>query len=103
MDDARVIDPDDPRWPEAERRDALLRRLLKESGWKLTREVVEAARNELGIPRSTLFRPVGRFRRTKRATSLLPQSAGTLDGAGRIEARGSCSDAAKCRYQAGYP
>jgi hypothetical protein len=73
MDDARVIDPEDPRWPEAERRDALLRRLLKASGWKLTREVVEPAREELGIPRPTLFRLVGRFHRTKRATSLLPQ------------------------------
>ncbi len=32
------------RWLEAERRDALLRRLLKASGWQLTREVIEAAR-----------------------------------------------------------
>jgi hypothetical protein len=87
MDDARVIDPEDPRWPEAERRDALLRRLLMASGWKLTPELVEAVHEELGIPRSTLFRLVGRFRRTKRATSLLPQSAGTPDGAKRIDAR----------------
>lgn len=87
MEDTRAIDPDDPRWPEAERRDALLRRLLKASGWKLTREVVEAAREKLGIPRSTLFRLVARFRRTKRATSLLARSAGTPDGAKRLDPR----------------
>jgi hypothetical protein len=60
VEDARAIDPDDPRWPEAERRDLPLRRWLKASGWKLTREVVEAAREELGIPRSTLFAPARR-------------------------------------------
>ena len=75
MKNAGIIDPEDPRSPEAERRDALLRRLLKASGWQLTREVVETAREELGIPRSTLFRLVARFRRTKRTTSLLPRLA----------------------------
>ena len=50
MKNAGIIDPEDARWPEAERRDALLRRLLKASGWQLTREVVEAAREELGNP-----------------------------------------------------
>ena len=85
MKNAGIIDPEDPRWPEAERRDALLRRLLKASGWQLTREVVETAREELGIPRSTLFRLVARFRRTKRTTSLLPQAAGTPSGAKRID------------------
>ena len=87
MGDVRLMDLDDPRWPEAERRDALLRRLLKASGWKVTREVVEAARLDLGIPRSTLFRLVGRFRRTKRATSLLPRSTGTPEGAKRLDPR----------------
>jgi putative transposase len=87
VEDARAIDPDDPRWPEAERRDLLLRRWLKASGWKLTREVVEAAREELGIPRSTLFRLIARFRRTKRATSLLPRPAGTPDGTKRLDPR----------------
>ncbi len=68
------------------RRDALLRRLLKASGWQqLAREVVEAAREELGIPRSRLFRLVARFRRTKRTTSLLPQATGTPRGAKRID------------------
>ena len=85
MKNAGIIDPEDPRWPEAERRDALLRRLLKASGWQLTREVVETAREELGIPRSTLFRLVARFRRTKRTTSLLPQATGTPSGAKRID------------------
>jgi putative transposase len=85
MKDAGIIDPEDARWPEAERRDALLRRLLKASGWQLTREVVETAREELGIPRSTLFRLVARFRRTKRTTSLLPQATGTPSGAKRID------------------
>ena len=80
MKNAGIIDLKDARWPEAERRDALLRRLLKASGWQLTREVVEAARKELGIPRSTLFRLAARFRRTKRTTSLLPQATGTPRG-----------------------
>ena len=87
MNGSRVIDPDDPRWPEAERRDMLLRDLLKASGWKVTDEVVKAAREQLGIPRSTLFRLVARFRQTKRATSLLSQSAGTPVGAKRIDPR----------------
>jgi putative transposase len=87
MNGSCVIDPDDPRWPEAERRDILLRDLLKTSGWKVTGEVVKAAREQLGIPRSTLFRLVARFRQTKRATSLLPQSAGTPVGAKRIDPR----------------
>lgn len=87
MDEACVIDPDDPRWPEAERRDALLRHLLRSTGGKLTREVVKVAREELGIPRSTLFRLVARFRRIKRATSLLPQPAGTPSGAKRLDPR----------------
>jgi putative transposase len=87
MNGSRLIDPDDPRWPEVERRDMLLRDLLKASGWKVTDEVVKAAREQLGIPRSTLFRLVARFRQTKRATSLLPQSAGTPVGAKRIDPR----------------
>jgi hypothetical protein len=45
MKNAGIIDPEDPRWPEAERRDALLRRLLKASGWQLTREVVDVSRH----------------------------------------------------------
>ena len=75
----------DNRWPEAERRDALLAGFLKTWGWQLTREVVEAAREELGIPRSTLFRLVARFRRTKRTTSLLPQATGTPSAAKRLD------------------
>jgi putative transposase len=82
-----VIDPDDPRWPEAVRRDILLRDLLKTSGWKVTGEVAKAAREQLGIPRSPLFRLVARFRQTKRATRLLPQSAETPVGAKRIDPR----------------
>jgi hypothetical protein len=44
MKNARMGDPEDHHQSEAERRDALLRRLLNASGWQLTREVVEAAR-----------------------------------------------------------
>jgi putative transposase len=80
-----LVDPDDPRWPEAVRRDALLRELLRRSGWKVTAEVASAAFTQLGIPRSTLFRAVARFRRTRRASSLLSLKRGTPDGAQRID------------------
>ncbi|MGB5087287.1 MAG: hypothetical protein WBO09_22445, partial [Methylocystis silviterrae] len=39
-----IDDPNDPRWQEAERRDQFLRELLKATGWKATRDVVDAAR-----------------------------------------------------------
>ena len=44
MKNARMGDQRNAHLSEAERRDALLRRLLKASGWQLTRVVVEAAR-----------------------------------------------------------
>jgi len=71
-----LVDPNDPRWPEVERRAALLRDLLRQSDWKVTAEVANAVLAQLGIPRSTLFRAVARFRRTRRASSLLPLKRG---------------------------
>jgi len=50
-----LVDPNDPPLPEAERRAAVLRDLLRQSGWKVTAEVADAALAQLGIPRSTLF------------------------------------------------
>ena len=41
----------------------------------------------LGIPRSTLFRAVARFRRTRRASSLLPLKRGTRDGSSLLDPR----------------
>jgi hypothetical protein len=49
-----LIDPNDPQWPEVERRAALLRDLLRQSDWKVTAEVANAALAQLGMPRSTL-------------------------------------------------
>src|ERR1019366_7023945 len=50
---ANAIDRQDKRETEADGRDEFLRQLLRRSGWKVTAEVVRAARAELGIPRST--------------------------------------------------
>ena len=82
-----LVDPNDPRWPEVERRAALLRDLLRQSDWKVTAEVANAALAQLGIPRSTLFRAVARFRRTRRASSLLPLKRGTRDGSSQLDPR----------------
>jgi putative transposase len=82
-----LIDPNDPRWPEVERRAALLRDLLRQSDWKVTAEVANAALAQLGMPRSTLFRAVARFRRTRRASSLLPLKRGTRDGSSQLDPR----------------
>lgn len=49
-----------------------LRYLLRGSDGKVTAEVVAAAREEYGIPRSMLFRLVARFRKAQRASSLKP-------------------------------
>jgi hypothetical protein len=49
-----LIDPNDPQRPEVERRAALLRDLLRQSDWKVTAEVANAALAQLGMPRSTL-------------------------------------------------
>lgn len=82
-----LVDPNDPPLPEAERRAAVLRDLLRQSGWKVTAEVADAALAQLGIPRSTLFRAVARFRRTRRASSLLPLKRGTRDGSLLLDPR----------------
>ncbi|RFB76696.1 Mu transposase C-terminal domain-containing protein [Methylovirgula sp. 4M-Z18] len=78
---------EEARRQEAGRRDALLRRLLHASGWQVTREIATIAREELGIPRSTLFRLVARFRKSKRSSSLLPKPVGTPHGAKRLDIR----------------
>jgi hypothetical protein len=51
-----IDDPNDPRWQEAERRDQFLRELLKATGWRATRDVVDAARMTFGVSRSALER-----------------------------------------------
>jgi hypothetical protein len=82
MNGSCVIDPDDPRWPEAEHRDMVLRSLLKASWGKVTGEIVKAAGEQLGISRSRPFRLVARFRQTERH-SLLPllTRSGSVAGA----------------------
>jgi len=82
-----LVDSNDPLLPEVEQRAALLRDLLRQSGWKVTAEVAKAVLAQLGIPRSTLFRAVARFRRTRRASSLLPLKRGTRDGSLLLDPR----------------
>src|ERR1700678_1372355 len=82
-----LVAPNDPPLPEVERRAAVLRDLLRQSGWKVTAEVADAALAHLGMPRSTLFRAVARFRRTRRASSLLPLKRGTRDGSSQVGLR----------------
>jgi putative transposase len=82
-----LVDPNDPLWPEAERRAALLRDLLRQSDWKVTADVANAAYAQLGIPRSTMFRAVARFCRTRRASSLLPLKRGTRAGSSQSDPR----------------
>src|SRR5271167_4425612 len=78
----------------------MIRRCLKWSGaplcsgiccdnrvGRVTAEVADAALAQLGIPRSTLFRAVARFRRTRRASSLLPLKRGTRDGSLLLDPR----------------
>src|SRR5208282_644307 len=72
---------------EADGRDEFLCQLLRRSGWKVTAEVVRAARAELGIPRSTLFRLASRFLNTRRTSSLRAEKRGTPEGAYRIDAK----------------
>src|ERR1700727_1507966 len=81
-----LVDPNDAPLPEVERRAPVLRDLLRQSGWKVTAEVADAALAQLGIPRSTLFRAVARFR-TRRASSLLPLKRGTRDGSLLLDPR----------------
>jgi putative transposase len=82
-----LTDPNDPLLPEVEQRAALVRDLLRQSVWKVTAEVANAALAHLGIRRSTLFRAVARFRRTRRASSLLPLKRGTQDGSSLLDPR----------------
>src|SRR6202050_3888493 len=84
-----LVDPNDPPLPEVERRAAVLRDLLRQSGWKVTAtgERSDAALAQLGIPRSTLCRAVARFRRTRRTSSLLPLKRGTRDGSLLLDPR----------------
>jgi putative transposase len=80
-----LIEPHDERQEDAERRDEVLRQLLRHSSWKVTAEVVRAAYVQFGIPRSTLFRLASRFLSTRRTSSLRPQKRGTPDGAYRLD------------------
>ena len=61
--------------------------LLRRTGGHLTAEVVAAARDTFGIPRSTLFRLAARFRKTQRTSSLRPRKRGTHEGAVRLDPR----------------
>jgi putative transposase len=79
-------DPHEEQMSSSEEREEVLRELLRRSGWKVTGEVVSLARSQLGIPRSTLFRLVSRFRNTRRTSSLGPQKRGTPEGALRLDA-----------------
>lgn len=67
-----------------------LRYLLRRTGGQVTAEVVAAARERFGIPRSTLFRLAARFRKTQRASSLRPRKRGTHEGAVRLDPRTEC-------------
>ncbi|WP_079921024.1 DNA-binding domain-containing protein [Martelella mediterranea] len=64
-----------------------LRDLLRRSGGTVTAEVVAEAREEYGIPHSTLFRLVARFRKTQRISSLKPKKRGTKEGVTRLYPR----------------
>lgn len=64
-----------------------LRYLLRRRGGKVTADVVAAAREEYGFPRSTLYRLVARFMKTQRTSSLRPQKRGTKDGEFRLDSR----------------
>jgi putative transposase len=66
-------------------REEFLRELLRRSGWKVTTEVISVAHAELGIPRSTLFRLVARFRKTRHTSTLGPQKRGTPEAAFRLD------------------
>lgn len=65
----------------------LLRYRLRRTGGVVTAEVVAAAREKFGIPRSTLFRLAARFRKTQRTSSLCPRKRGTQAGAVRLDPR----------------
>lgn len=82
-----IDDPNDPRWQEAERRDQFLRELLKATGWKATRDVVDAARMTFGVSRSTVYRIISRFLASRRASSLVPADRGTPRGAKRVDSK----------------
>jgi len=64
-----------------------LRYLLRRTGGQVTAEVITAARDKFGIPRSTLFRLASRFRKTQRTSSLRPGKRGTHEGAVRLDPR----------------
>jgi hypothetical protein len=109
-----VDDPNDSRWQEAERRDQFLRELLKETGWKATRDVVDAARMTFGVSRSTVYRIISRFLATRRASSLVPADRGTPRGAKRsllervrfsvsIETQIDIQSQMKPKKRTGYP
>jgi hypothetical protein len=71
-------------WQRAARRDLRLHQLLNASGWKGTREAVEAADSAFGVSALTVRRMIDRFFETRRASSLLTQCEGTPVSAKRV-------------------
>lgn len=79
--------PDHDKHADDDSQEEFLRCLLRRTGGKVTAEVVAAAREKFGIPRSTLFRLAARFRKTQRTSSLCPKKRGTQVGAVRLDPR----------------
>ncbi|MBU3891064.1 Mu transposase C-terminal domain-containing protein [Methylosinus sp. KRF6] len=82
--DSDSTEPQDARQEAPEAREDFLRQLLRRSNWKVTAEIVNIARTQLDIPRSTLFRMASRFRSTRLTSSLAQQQRGTPDGVFRL-------------------
>lgn len=80
-----ISSPDNPDHDDSP--EEFLRYLLRRTGGQVTAEVVAAARERFGIPRSTLFRLAARFRKTQRTSSLHARKRGTQAGAVRLDPR----------------
>jgi putative transposase len=80
-------DPDLNQQANNDGQEEFLRDLLRRAGGKVTAEVVSTAHAEFGIPRSTLFRLVARFRKTQRTSSLGAKKRGTQEGAVRLDSK----------------
>lgn len=79
--------PDHDRYADGDAQAEALRHLLRRTGGKVAAEVATVAREEFGVPRSTLFRLAARFRKTQRTSSLSPRKRGTQVGAVRFDPR----------------
>ena len=83
-----LVDPNDPLLPEVERRGCCAQGICCDN--RVARSPPKSPMlplRNLGIPRSTLLRAVARFRRTRRASSLLPLKRGTRDGSSLLDPR----------------